>query len=181
MRSLVVTENVTLDGVADEMDAWFSPFGGDDIAAVNREHMAAADAALLGRVTYEAFKSFWPQQTDDPTGVSDYLNRTRKYVFSATLKEADWQNTTILRGALTEEVAALKEQPGKDIVVSGSISLAQSLVREGLVDEYRVFIYPVVLGHGRRLFPDGIDSKLRHVDTQTFRSGVVLLTYRTST
>lgn len=178
MRKLVVTENITLDGVADEIEEWFTPFGGDDLAAANREHMAATDAVLLGRVTYESFKAFWPRQTDDPTGVSDYLNRTQKYVFSSTLAEADWQHTTILRGALAEEIAALKGRPGKDLVVSGSISLAQALLRDGLVDEYRLFIYPVILGRGRRLFPDGTDAKLRLADTRSFASGVVLLTYR---
>lgn len=178
MRELIVTENLTLDGVANEMDQWFSPFAGDDIAAVNREHMAAADAVLLGRVTYEEFKDFWPHQTDDPTGVSDYLNRTPKYVFSSTLDEPDWQNTTILRGPLEDEVAALRAQPGANMVVSGSISLAQSLARAGLVDEYRLFVYPVVLGRGRRLFPDAIHASLQLVDTRTFSSGVVLMIYR---
>jgi dihydrofolate reductase len=180
MRRLVITENVTLDGVADEMQHWFSPFGGDDLEAVNREHMAAADAVLLGRITYTEFKDFWPRQTDDPTGVSDYLNRTQKFVVSSTLAEtaADWDHTTILRGPVAAEIAALKAQPGKDIVLSGSISLAQTVLREGLVDEYRIYIYPVILGRGRRLFPEGADSNLRLVDARTFADGVVLLTYQ---
>jgi dihydrofolate reductase len=178
MRDVIVTENITLDGVANEMEHWFSPFGADDIAATNREHMAAADGVLLGRVTYEEFKGFWPQQTDDPTGVSGYLNRTQKYVFSSTLTAVDWENTTILRGPLAQEIAALKQQPGNDIVTAGSISLAQSLLREGLADEVRLFVYPVYLGRGRRLFPDGAERKLRLTDTRSFRSGVVLLTYR---
>ncbi len=179
MRKLVVTTNITLDGVADEMDKWFSPTeGGDDMAATNREQMATTGAVLLGRTTYEEFKSFWPKQTNDTTGVTDYLNRTQKYVFSSTLKEADWQNTTILRGQLTDEIAALKDQEGADLVVSGSISLAQSLAQAGLVDEYRLFVYPEILGRGRRLFQNGIDSKLQLTGTQTFDSGVVLLSYR---
>lgn len=178
MRALIVTENITLDGVIDARDGWFSPYGGDDIAAVNREHMAAADAVLLGRVTYEQFAGYWPAQTDDITGVSDYLNRTTKYVVSSSLTTNDWQNTTILSGPLADEIVALKRQPGKDIVATGSVTLVQSLGREGLIDAYRLFVYPVVLGHGRRLFPDGIDSKLLLVDTRTFRSGVVLLSYR---
>ena len=180
MRDLIVTENITLDGVANEMEGWFTPFGGDDIAAANREHMAAADAVLLGRVTYEEFKDFWPLQTDDPTGVSGYLNRTEKYVFSKTLDEAaaDWERTTILRGPLADEIAKLKGRSGKGMVVAGSISLAQAILREGLADEYRLFVYPVILGHGRRLFPDGGGDTLRLVDTRTFESGVVLLTYR---
>ncbi len=178
MRDLIVTENISLDGVIDARDGWFSPYGGDDLAAVNREHMAAADAVLLGRVTYHEFAGYWPAQTDDTTGVSDYLNRTTKYVVSSSLTVTDWQNTTILSGSLADEIAALKRQPGKDIVATGSITLVQSLVRENLVDAYRLFVYPVVLGCGRRLFPDGINSELRLTDTRTFRLGVVLLSYR---
>src|SRR2546423_5069810 len=127
MRNLIVTENITLDGVIDARDGWFSPYGGDDLAAVNREHMAAADAVLLGRVTYEEFYGYWPAQTDDATGVSDYLNRTTKYVVSSSLTVAAWQHTTILRRPLTHDVAVLKRQPGKDIVATGSVSLVQSL------------------------------------------------------
>lgn len=180
MRKLVVTTNMTLDGIADQMDEWFSPTdGGDDIEAANREQMATTGAVLLGHTTYEEFKSFWPKQIDDTTGVTDYLNQTQKYVFSSTLDGADWENTTVLRGPLADEIAALKQEEGADLVVSGSISLAQSLARERLVDEYRLFVYPVVLGRGRRLFQDGIDSKLQLIGTQTFDSGVVLLTYRT--
>ena len=179
MRHLVVTENMTLDGIVTQLDDWFSPTGGgDDIAEVNREHMAATGAVLLGRTTYEEFQEFWPRQTDDTTGVSDYLNQTQKYVVSSTLKQADWQNTTIVRGHLADEIAALKEQSGKDLVVSGSISLVQSLAQAKLVDAYRLFIYPAILGRGRRLFPDGIDSQLQLIDTRTFRSGIVLLTYQ---
>jgi dihydrofolate reductase len=178
MRALIVTENITIDGVIDAQGDWFSPYGGDDIAAVNREHMAAADAVLLGRVTYEQFAAYWPAQTDDPTGVSDYLNRTTKYVVSSSLTTADWQHTTILRGPLTDEVITLKRHPGKDIVATGSITLVQSLVRENLVDVYRLFVHPVVLGSGRRLFPEGIARNLRLTGTRTFRSGVVLLSYQ---
>jgi dihydrofolate reductase len=178
MRDLIVTENMTLDGVIEALQGWFSPYGGDDIAAVNREHMAAADAVLLGRVTYEEFAGYWPAQTDDTTGVSDYLNRTNKYVVSSKLLSPSWQNSTLLSGPLTANIAALKRQPGKDIVATGSVTLVQSLARENLIDVYRLFVHPVVLERGRRLFPDGIDCKLQLVETRTFRSGVVLMSYR---
>ena len=180
MRDLIVTENITLDGVIEATGEWFAADGGEDFVAINRGHMAAADAVLLGRETYEQFAGYWPAQTDDTTGVGDYLNRTRKYVVSATLEKAEWLNTTILRGPLAEKVAALKRQHGKDIVVAGSVTLAQALVREGLVDEYRLIVNPVLLGRGRRLFPDGTDGRLRLVDARTFRSGIVLLTYRSA-
>lgn len=155
MRKLVVTENMTLDDVVDQLDKWFSPTASpDDINTVNREHMAKADKVLFGHTTYREFKGFWPIQTNDTTGVSHYLNRTPKYVVSSHLKqvEADWQHTIILHGQLADEIAALKNQKGTDIVLSGSLSLAQSLAREKLVDEYRLFVYPVTLGRGRRLF-----------------------------
>ncbi|HEY7094848.1 MAG TPA: dihydrofolate reductase family protein [Ktedonobacterales bacterium] len=181
MRNLVVTENITLDGVIDAAGGWFTPLGDvdtDDLAAANREHMATADAALLGRVTYEEFSRYWPKQTDDTSGVSDYLNRTSKYVVSSSLDKPEWQNTTILRGPLADDVVALKRQPGKDIVATGSVTLVRSLADTGLIDAYRLFVYPVVLGRGRRLFPDGIGADLRLTGTKAFRSGVVLLSYR---
>lgn len=111
MRDLIVTENITLDGVIDAEGGWFTAGGGgDDIAASNREHMAATDAVLLGRVTYEQFAGYWPKQTDDTTGVSDYLNRTMKYVVSSSLTDPDWQHTTVLHGPLADDIAALKRQ-----------------------------------------------------------------------
>jgi dihydrofolate reductase len=178
MRDLIVTENITLDGVVDTSGDWFSIGGGDDLVAATRAHMAAADAVLLGRLTYQQFAEYWPNQTDDTTGVSDYLNRTPKYVVSASLATADWENTTILHGPLRDDIATLKHQPGNDIVATGSISLVRSLAQDNLVDVYRLFVYPVVLGRGRRLFPDGLDRRLQLVDSQAFRSGVVLLSYR---
>jgi dihydrofolate reductase len=116
--------------------------------------------------------------TPPTTGVSDYLNQVAKYVVSGTLTDPDWANTTVLRGPVTDEVTALKEQPGKDIVTTGSIRLVHGLIAAGLVDEYRLFVYPTVLGRGARLFADATTvPPLRLVDSRTFRSGVVLLTY----
>jgi dihydrofolate reductase len=179
MRSLIVTENISLDGVIETVDGGeSSPPGGDDLAAATQEHMAAADAVLLGRVTYEEFAGYWPAQTDDATGISDYLNRTTKYVVSSSLTLPSWQNTIALRGSLTDTIITLKRSPGKDIVTTGSITLVHWLMRENLIDAYRLFVYPVVSGHGRHLFPDGFGSKLRLAETRTFRSGVVLLFYR---
>jgi dihydrofolate reductase len=186
MRSLVVTQNMTLDGVIDAAGDWFAPSGEDaaaDIAelmAVQREHREAADALLVGRDTFEAFRGYWPHQTDDVTGVSDYLNAVDKYVVSSTLDDPDWERSHVLRGPVREEVAALKARPGGDIVVTGSISLVHELTAAGLVDEYRLFVYPVVVGSGRRLFADGqsLDG-LRPEQAHRFSSGIVLLRYRT--
>jgi dihydrofolate reductase len=179
MRDLVVTENITLDGVIAPMDGWFDPSVQDeDLLAANAEHRQAADALVLGRITYEEFAGYWPAQVDDPTGISGYLNRVSKYVFSASMDHADWANTTILRGSVEDELAALKRAPGGDIVVTGSARLVRSLLPTGLVDVVRLFVYPVVQGHGRRLFDDSMSAELTLVDTRAFRSGVVLLAYR---
>lgn len=180
MRRLVVTENITVDGVVDMAAGWFDPLAEDvdqsDITAANAEHSAAADALLVGRVTFEAFRGFWPEQADDPTGVADYLNAVDKYVVSSTLEEPGWQNTTILRGELIAEVQALKEAEGRDIVATGSVQLVHALMAAGLVDEYRLFVFPVVVGRGARLFEE-VDRPLRLLESRPFASGAVLLRY----
>jgi dihydrofolate reductase len=181
MRDLVVTENMSVDGVIAPMDGWFDPAAQDeDLLATNAEHRAAADALVLGRVTYQEFAGYWPAQVDDPTGISAYLNQVDKYVFSASMDRADWENTTILRGPVEAELAELKRAPGRDIVVTGSASLVRSLLPTGLVDEFRLFVYPAVQGHGRRLFHDSWRAGLTLVDWRTYRSGVVLLAYRSA-
>jgi dihydrofolate reductase len=184
MRDLVVTENITLDGVIDASAGWFSVTdepGVDqsDLVAALRAQSEAADAVLFGRVTFEEMRGYWPQQTDDTTGVTDYLNRVAKYVVSTTLDDPRWEHTTMLRGPFQDEIRALKSKPGKDIVTTGSITLVHALIAAGLVDEYRLFVYPVVLGRGARLFADGTEvPRLRLLETRPFRSGVVLLRYR---
>jgi dihydrofolate reductase len=182
MRKLVVTENITLDGVIDMSGGWFDPLARDvdqsDIAEVTAEHRNSADALLVGRNTFEAFRGFWPAQTDDPTGVSDYLNAVQKYVVSSTLTEPGWQHSTVLRGELVEEVRALKQRPGLDIVSTGSIQLVHALIAAGVVDEFRLFVFPVVAGRGTRLF-ESTDTRLRLVESRPFRSGAVLLRYAT--
>ena len=186
MRKLVVTENITVDGVIDAAGGWFDPtdetIDQSDLIEQTRRHSEAADALLCGRKTFEAFRSFWPKQTDDQTGVTDYLNRVQKYVVSSTLTDPEWKNSTVLRGPLAEEISRLKTQPGLDIVTTGSISLVHRLISEGLVDEYRLFVYPTVVGTGARLFTDTTPvPSLELADSRTFRSGVVLLAYRVRT
>lgn len=180
MRKLVITENMTLDGVIDMAAGWFDPLDSDvnptDIAAATAEHQAAADALLVGRNTFESFRGFWPQQTDDPTGVSDYLNAVDKYVVSSTLTDPGWANSTVLRGPVADEVRALKEAPGRDIVATGSVQLVHALVASGLVDEYRLYVFPVVVGRGARLF-EAADVKLELLEARPFASGAVLLRY----
>jgi len=183
MRKLVVTENMTVDGVIDMAAGWFDPLAEDvdqsDITAANTEHREAADALLVGRSTFEAFRGFWPRRTDDPTGVSGYLNAVDKYVVSSTLDEPGWENTTVMRGDVVANVQALKAADGRDIVATGSVQLVHALIAAKLVDEYRLFVFPVVVGRGARLF-ESADAPLRLLEARPFASGAVLLRYASS-
>lgn len=186
-RDLIVTENITIDSVIDATGDWFVPSGSEDpdhvaeMREVEERLRTTADALLVGRLTFEAFRGYWPRRTDDTTGVTEYLNRVDKYVISSTLEEPGWEGTTVLRGDVAGEVAALKDRPGGDIVTTGSITLVHALDRAGLVDEYRLFVYPVVLGQGRRLFEGPAERhELALVETHAFTSGIVLLRYRAS-
>jgi dihydrofolate reductase len=185
VRDLIVTENVTLDGVVDASAGWFDPAGGDDVDRSDQldaltGQREAADAFLVGRRTFEQMRSYWPGRTDDDdTGVAAYLERVHKYVVSATLEDPGWEPATVLRGPLEDDVAALKAAPGADIVTTGSITLVHALIAAGLVDEYRLFVYPVVVGAGARLFADATGHPpLTLVEARPFRAGVVLLRYR---
>jgi dihydrofolate reductase len=180
MRKLVITQNITLDGSIEMLDDWFDPrLQDEDLLEESHRQDSQADALLIGRQTFEDFRGYWPKQTDDPTGVTDYLNKVAKYVVSSTMSDPEWQNSTVLTGDPIERSTELKSQPGKDIVLTGSISLAHALIAGGVVDEYRLFVYPAVQGRGRRLFPDGTAiGNLRLVEPpKSFRSGITLLRY----
>ena len=184
MRKLVITENVTLDGSIEMLDDWFDPEAQSnqpDLLAELRRQDNEADAFLVGRQTFTDLRSYWPQQTDDRTGVSDYLNQVQKYVVSSTLTDPEWEPTTILSGDPAEQVAALKESEGLNIVCTGSITLAHTLISAGLVDEFRLFVYPAVQGRGRRLFPDGYRAfTLKLLQLRAFACGVALHRYGTT-
>jgi dihydrofolate reductase len=183
MRNLVITENITLDGVIDASEGWFAPSGEEnvdqsDLNEALREQAAAADAVLFGRVTFEEMRGYWPLQTNDKTGVTEYLNSVEKYVVSSTMTEPEWQRSTVLSGDVVDNVRELKGREGKDIVVTGSITLVHELVARGLVDEYRLFVYPIVIGRGARLFETGANvGELRLLDCRPFHSGIVLTRY----
>jgi dihydrofolate reductase len=180
MRKLVITENITLDGAIEMLDDWFDPQLQDqDLLAESHRQDAQSDALLLGRQTFEDFRGYWPKQTDDPTGVTEYLNKVAKYVVSSTMCDPQWQNSTVLTGDPVVQATTLKAQPGKDIVLTGSITLAHTLITAGVVDEYRLFVYPAVQGRGRRLFPDAtVIPRLSLAEpAKTFQSGVTLLRY----
>jgi len=180
MRTLVVTQNITVDGVVEAAGGWFDPTadGFADVQEAVRRQAAASDAFLVGRRTFEDMRGFWPKRPDDTTGVTDHLNRVAKYVVSRSMADPGWAGTTVLRGDLVDAVTALKEAPGADIVSTGSITLVHDLVRHGLVDEFRLFVHPVVLGAGRRLFEDATGlGRLRLLEARSFASGVVLQRY----
>jgi dihydrofolate reductase len=185
MRKVVVSEFVSLDGVMEdpgggeqfEHGGWTVPYGGDDIWQFKRDELLASDALLLGRVTYEGFAAAWPSVTDEQ-GFADRMNSLPKYVVSGSLTDPRWNNSRIVKGDIATEVARLKQQRGENILVGGSAMLVQALMRLDLVDEFRLLVYPVVLGCGKRLFHDGATTTLTLVEAKTFTSGVVCMVYR---
>jgi dihydrofolate reductase len=192
MSKLVVNANLTLDGVMQapsghdedrrggfDHGGWAPPYFDQVMADVAAEGIAKGGALLFGRRTYEQFASFWSTQPDD-NPFAAVLNERQKYVASRTLEEPlSWKNSSLLEGDAMAAVATLKEQPGGDLVVLGSGELVQSLMQANLVDEYVLLVHPLVLGSGRRLFPEGgSPAALRLVDTKTTTTGVVVATYR---
>lgn len=182
MRTLAITQNMTIDGVIDLTDDWFSPASDDDqsdVLEALKDQDTRADATLLGRRTFEDFRGYWPLQTDDQTGITAYLNQVTKYVVSSTLTDPAWENSVIISDPVIEAVTALKESAGLDIVCTGSVTLTHALLRAGLVDELRLFVYPVIVGRGRRLIPEGVSlGALQLIENRAFRSGITLQSYR---
>lgn len=178
MGKIVVSMNVALDGVIEAPERWSFRYWSEELSESAHEELLGSDALLLGRLNYKAFAEFWPTATNEPK-IADRMNGLPKYVASTTLEEPlEWENSTLIRGDVTEEVAKLKREPGKDILVF-SADLARTLTERGLVDEYRIRVAPVVAGGGKRLFGDGGKTKaMRLVETKTFGTGVVGLTYR---
>jgi dihydrofolate reductase len=159
---------------------WAFSYSDDEMEQANASGMAASDALLLGRATYQEFASYWPYQNSANQPYTDYLNSTPKFVVSTTLEEPlEWQNSTLIKGNLAEEITELKRLPGKDITIIGSAALVQSLLADGLLDELRLMVHPLVLGGGKRIFEDGGDQKaLELLDSKSFATGVLYLTYR---
>ena len=180
MRQVVVWQFVSLDGVMQSPEEWAFSYSNDEMEETNEAGMAASDAMLLGRVTYQEFASYWPYQNSADQPYTDYLNNTPKFVVSTTLEEPlEWQNSVLIKGNVAEEIAKLKQQPGKDIGIVGSGTLVRWLLRNDLLDELSLMLHPVILGNGQRLFEEGGDQKaLELVDSKTFRTGVVYLTYQ---
>ena len=188
MRKLAVGTFLTLDGVMQAPggpgedpsggfthEGWSVNYWDDRMGQIMGEFMSKPFDLLLGRKTYEIFAAHWPKVTD---GSGDSLNSAKKYVASKTLQTVDWNNSTLIKGDVGEQVAALKDQSGPEIQVHGSGNLIQTLMKNDPIDEYRLRVFPVLLGGGKRLFADGtIAAGLKLLDTQTSSTGVVIATY----
>jgi dihydrofolate reductase len=168
---------MTLDGVVEAPDKWSFPFWSDETGKFKLAELRATDALLLGRVTYEGFAAAWPGQKDSD-GFADRFNSMPKYVASKTLKKLEWNNSHLIKGDLSAEVSKLKQQGGGDIVIHGSPTLIRALIPHGLIDEYRLLVYPLVRGRGKRLFDEASHANLELAESQTFSKGVVKLVYR---
>lgn len=178
MRKVIVSMYLTLDGVMEEPGHWSFPFWSKEAAKFKFDELFASDALLLGRLTYEGFARAWPSMTDEQ-GFAERMNNLPKYVVSTTLEKAEWNNSNIIRGNIAHEVASLKQQPGLDILVSGSGQLVHTLMQHNLVDEYRFMVHPLILGNGKRLFQDDSEqTTLKLTETKTFSTGIVILTYQ---
>ena len=186
MGKIVISTNVSFDGIVQDPDGlegfrlggWFGQFGGKDLeewAKVEYEEALGTEALLLGRRSEEWFAARWLPKSGE---WADRLNGLPKYVVSSTLQEPKWSNSTVLTGDVVSEVSKLKQELDGDIVVYASYQLGRTLIEHDLVDELRLFVYPVVLGAGERLFGETSDQKpLRLVDTKTVGDGLVFLTY----
>ena len=180
MRKIVAAEFLSLDGVMESPDQWHFPYFNDEMGRAVGEGFAASDALLMGRVLYEEWAAYWPNQDPEENPVAATMNSIRKHVVSTTLEEPiGWNNTSLIQENVAEELSELKRQPGKDIVISGSGALVRSLLDGGLIDELKLMVHPVVVGSGKRLFEEGEkQTALDLVDSRTFSTGVVYLTYR---
>jgi dihydrofolate reductase len=186
VRKLVVTEFITVDGVVEdpggsegfERGGWAFDFDrGDEGDKFKLDELREAEAQLFGRRTYDGFAAAWPSRTGE---FADILNKSPKYVVSSTLEEPPWENSTVISGDVAEEVSKLKAEPGGSILVAGSVQLVRTLLDNGLVDELRLMVFPLVLGKGKRLFDDGLGkSALELVESKPVGpDGVVILVYR---
>jgi dihydrofolate reductase len=177
MRKLTAAFFMSLDGVVEAPDTWHFPYFNDEMGAAIGASMAQGDAMLMGRVNYQQWAEFWPNQPADDE-FAGFFNTIPKYVVSNTLETATWNNTTLINGDVAAEIRRLKQQPGKNINMSGSGTLVRWLLANDLLDELHLMVHPIVVGRGQRLFADQHEQKaLKLIDSKTFSTGVVYLTY----
>jgi dihydrofolate reductase len=182
MGKIVLTEFMSLDGVIGDPQWTFQFQRGPEGDEFKNEELFAADALLLGRVTYQGFAQAWPNMTEGYGDFGVRMNTIRKYVVSSTLTdaEANWGETTVIRDDVVAEITKLKAEADGNLLVEGSSQLTQTLIAHGLVDDYRLMVFPIVLGSGKRLFPDGMDeaATLTLTSNKTVGDGILLLTYQ---
>lgn len=177
MRKIVAGLFISLDGVVEAPQDWHFPYFNEEMGEAVADQANAADTMLFGRHTFEEFASFWPSQGSD-VPFADVINSTPKVLVSTTLESVEWGPTTIVSDDVVGAVTALKDQPGKDISITGSPTLVRTLLREGLLDELRLLVHPIVVGHGKRLFEtEEQPIPLKLMDSKTFETGVQAMTY----
>ena len=175
MRKIVAGLWLSVDGVMETPEKWTGSYGSDEVGQAIGAQMGSGDAMLLGRRTYETFAAAFAGQNNP---MADRMNGTPKFVVSTTLKSADWENSTLIKGDPLAEITKLKQQPGKNIVISGSATLVRWLLQHRLLDELNLMVPPIVVGHGRRLFEDSDpEVRLKLLHSQPFSNGVLSLTY----
>lgn len=177
MRKLIVTEFISVDGVVGDPHLWHFPFWSDEMGAYKLNEVMTHDTLLLGRTTYEGFAEAWPGYTDE-VGFADRMNAMPKYVVSTTLENPAWNNTTVVNGDVEAALARLKAEPGQDIMIAGSVTLINSLMDSGLIDEYRLMVHPVVVGQRLRLWSDrDTPAALSLESVEQLPNGVLVLNY----
>lgn len=191
MRKLIVSMNITLDGYMSGLHCdldWHFKYWSEEMGEVLCTALSKADTILLGRNTYQAMARYWPSKVADTTcrgedfAFAEMMNRYTKIVFSSTISQPGWQPTKFISGDVKHTVRCLKHRPGKDIIVYGSGKLVQALISSGCVDEFQLWLHPVLLGEGKRLFSNDQPAKAMHFSqSKVFKSGVVLLTYQIGT
>jgi dihydrofolate reductase len=178
MRQIINSTYVSLDGLTERLEEWHFEYLDDDATKFSWEQLAASDALLMGRLTYEGFAEVWPSQTGD---FADKINNMRKYVASTTLEKADWNNSVVIKGDLVEGVTRIKQQPGQDILMYGFGPVAQTLLEHRLLDEVRLWLHPVFVGTGNLsdlLFREGKTVRMKLIAVRTFGPGLLVLSYQ---
>jgi dihydrofolate reductase len=177
MRKIVAGLYVSLDGVVEAPETWHFPYLNEEMREIIASQLAAADTMLLGRRTYEVFAAYWPDKGSD-IELADQINSTRKLVASTTLESVEWRNSSLIKGDVAEELRRLKQEPGRDISITGSATLVRSLLRAGVLDELRLLVHPIIVGSGERLFADSHERMaLKLLESRTLKTGVLYLTY----
>jgi dihydrofolate reductase len=178
MGRIVSNFFMSLDGVVEAPDQWHFPFFNDEMGAAIGKGMATNRGFLMGRVLYDEWAAFWPSQTDEE--FAPFINNAPKYVVSNSLERADWNNTTIVAGDVAQQLEDLKDATDGDLVISGSATLVRSLLADGLIDELRLLVHPIVVGHGARLYESDTTHTLELVSQEVFSTGVLNLAYAPS-